>query len=529
MISARQHSKTLLLLVATTFVAVGCSSSPPDQRTVLIYGRGADADFLDPIRTSNGETAKVLVNIFDTLITFDDKTLDLVPSIATKWEVSDDGLVYTFQLRDDVKFHDDTPLDADAVVYTFRRLINKDDTGRIPYAADFAMIKDIHATGKHAVQFTLNQPSAVFFSNLAMFAVGIVSPTAMERLGKKFEEQPVGSGPFKFDRWKLKEKLQLVANEKYWNGPPGVDVLIFKPSKETSVLRMELERGRVHIVDNLPPSDLTSLANVPGIKIQEQQGANVAYITLNTVKPPTDNAKLRRAIAHAIDKQQLIKICYDGQAEVAINPVPPTVPSWHKDAPVAKYDLDEAKRLMQEFRTETGAADTIDLDLMVMKQQRPYMQKPAETAQFIKESLKKIGINANITTRPNSDHFDGLGKGDHHLGLIGWSADTFDADNFLYTFLHPDNISDQGGNNKSRYNNPAVTKLLEDARRESKDQARRYDMYRQVQDHVARDVPIIPLAHTKVRIAQRDNVDGYYLHPSARVRLRNAHFAEESK
>ena len=517
----------LLFLLCSSW---GCSTRENESISVLIYGRGADADYLDPVVTSNGESAKVLYNIFDTLITFDEKTQELVPSLATQWEMSDDGLLYTFQLREGVTFHDGTPLDAEAVVFSFNRLYRKDDPfefhNRTPYAPDFDMIKEVRAKDTHTVEFELKEPSAVFFSNLSMFAASIVSPQAVKKYEKKFSIHPVGTGPFKFDQWVPKQKIQLLANKKYWGGEPGVDVVIFKPSDVTSVLRTELERGDVHIVDNLPPSDLTGLESTQGITVQEQQGANVAYMTLNTSKPPMNNIKLRRAIAHAIDKQRLIKVCYDGQAQVAINPVPPNVPGWHKDVSVAAFDLDTARQFMDEFRAETNTQGTLELDLLVMQKQRPYMQKPAETAQFIKEALKPLGIEAKIKIQPNEDHFKSLSKGEHHLGLIGWSADTFEADNFLYTFFHPANIADQGGNNNSRYENAQVAKLLEDARREWKNKEKQSGLYEQVQEQVARDVPVVPLAHTSVRVAHRDELQGYYLHPSGKVRLRKAHFAE---
>ena len=531
MIELTRSSAFRITAAALVIATIGCGEPPPEEpKTILVYGRGADADYLDPINTSNGETAKVLVNIFDTLVTFDDETLDLVPSLATEWTKSDDGLLYTFQLREGVKFHDDTPFNANAVVFTFNRLIRDDHPfeyrNRIPYAPDFSMIKDVRAKGSHTVEFELKEPSAVFFSNLAMFAASIVSPKGVKKHGKNFATNPVGTGPFKFDQWVPKQKLQLAANDDYWNGRPAVDRVIFKPSDEPAVLRMELERGDVHIVDNLPPKELSALKEKPDINVQEQSGANVAYLSLNTARQPMDNQNLRRAIAHAINKEELIKICYDGQAVSAINPVPPTVPSWHKDAPVAKYDVEEAKRLMREFRRETGAKDPLELKLMVMRKQRPYMQQPAETALFIKDALKEIGIDCQIDTRPNAEHFQGLSAGDHHLGLIGWSADTFDADNFLYTFFHPDNIRDQGGNNTSRFDDKEVKKLLEEARREYKDEDRRRELYRKVQEIVAKKVPVVPLAHTKVRVAQRDELKGYFLHPSVRVRLRKAYFEE---
>ena len=531
MMSSGRLTLHMVAVAATILASIGCSEPPPEEpKIVLVYGRGADADLLDPINTSNGETAKVLVNIFDTLITYDDETLDIVPSLATQWTHSDDGLLYTFELREGVKFHDDLPFNANSVVFTFNRIIRDDHPyeyrDKIPYAPDFSMIKDVRATGSHTVEFELKEPSAVFFSNLAMFAASIVSPKALKKTGKKFAQHPVGTGPFKFDQWVKDQKIVLAAFDDYWNGRPKIDRIIFKPSDEPIVLSKDLERGNVHIVDNLPPLQLAALEGKPGIRIQQQQGANVGYLSINTARQPMENLKLRRAIAHAIDKEQLIEKCYAGQAVAAINPLPPTVPGWHKDVPVTKYDLSEAQRLMREFRTETGAKNPLKLKLLVMKDQRPYMQQPRETALLIKDALRQISIDCEIVTTQNDLHFQNLSAGDHHLGLIGWSADSFDADNFLYTFFHPDNINDKGGNNNSRFDHDEVKKLLEQARREHKDEARRFDLYRQVQEIVAREVPVVPLVHTKVRIAQREEVKGYFLHPSARVRLRKAYFPE---
>ncbi|MCA9227629.1 MAG: ABC transporter substrate-binding protein [Planctomycetales bacterium] len=497
------------------------ASAPADT---LIYGRGEDAQSLDPIATDIGESVKVIVNLYDTLVAYDDETLDLVPSLAERWEHSDDGLTWTFHLRPDVLFHDGTPFNAEAVVFTFRRLIDEQPefayTQARPYKPNFSNIADVEAIDERTVQFQLREPSAVFLKNIAMFPASIVSPTAVKQHQEAFGANPVGTGPFRFARWLRDEQLVLEAFDEHWRGKPDLARAIFVPVSESATRVSQLKRGEIHIADNLPPAELDALAQTPGIVLQEQTGLNVAYLTMQTEKPPLDNTKVRQAIAHAIDKPRLVDVAYAGHARPAVNMVPPAMWGHHNELKDRPYDVAQAKQLLEEASAEAGFALPLSLTLSVMSQPRPYMQEPLQTASFIKDALAAIGIDVEIQTKPVNQHFDHLMSGGHELGLAGWSSDNNDPDNFLYSLLDSDNIGEHG-NNLSRYNNPEVHRLLLAAQSEL-DDAARLKMYLQAQELIFADAPVVPLVHTQVRIAQRDVLKGYLLHPSNLVRLRLA-------
>ncbi len=501
----------------------GCGPSAPQN--VLVYGRGADADTLDPINTDNGESVKVIVNIYDTLLTYDDATLDLVPSLATTLgEHSEDGLTWTFPLRKDVKFHDGTAFTADAVVFTFNRLIQDDHPDAYnkarPYASNFKAIESVTAKDDHTVVFKLKYPSAVFQQNLAMFPTSIVNPAKVKELNKEFARNPSGTGPFQIQLWDPERKIALKRFEDHWRGPAGVEQVIFLPVSESATRIQQLERGQIDIADNLPPPALDEVVKRDGIEEQSVDALNIGYLCLQTEKPPLDNVKVRQAIAHAIDKEYLIKVGYGGHATPAVTMVPRNMTDWYNnDIEDRAFDLEKAKSLMQQAADEDGVKLPVNLTLAAMSRPRPYMQQPLPIATVIKDSLAKIGINVTVQMRNVHEHFDYMMAGNHELGLAGWSSDNNDPDNFLYSLLDIDNISDHG-NNMSRFRSDALHKLLIEGQREL-DQKKRYELYLKAQQIVFDEAPVIPLVSTKVRIARASKVKDYQLHPSSMVRLRN--------
>lgn len=515
-------------VVVITLALLGCAGGTDRGAAAgaagdtLIYGRGGDANTLDPINTDIGEAVKVIVNVFDTLVTYAEKTLDLVPGLAERWEHSEDGLTWTFHLRSGAKFHDGTPVDADSVVFSIERLIAAShphvyDPAR-PYQPNFRMIDKVEASDAQTVVFRLKEPSAVFLHNLAMFPASIVSPTAVKKLGKQFATQPVGSGPFKLARWRRDQQIVLDAFPEYWDGPPKVARAIFVPIADSVTRVQQLKQAGVHIAEDLPPAELDALLGQPGIVIQEQVGLNVGYLTLQMEKPPLDRLKVRQAIGLAIDKRQLAQLVYGGHARPAVNMVPPAMWGHHDDLADRPYDAERAKALLEEAAREGGFALPLKLRLSVMSQPRPYMQQPLQTASFIKDSLGRIGIELSVDPKPISQHFEHLMAGKHELGLAGWSTDNSDPDNFLYSLLDPDNISEHG-NNLSRYRNDKVHEWLLGAQREL-DADKRLRMYRDVQEQVLADVPVVPLVHSEIRLALRDRVKDHSLHPGSLVRLR---------
>jgi len=522
--SISSWSRGILCAVAfLAMAAVGCG--PARDPSAVIYGRGSDAETLDPIHATNGETVNVLVNIYDTLIAYHDETVELIPALAEKWESSPDGLTWTFHLRPNVKFHDGTPCDAAAVVFNFERLIvDKHPNvykGTPPYSPNFAMIEKVEATEPLTVVFKLKHPSAVFLKNVALFAASIASPTAVKKHGADFGTYPVGTGPYKFGVWKRQEELVLEANPEHWRGAPKNPRVIFVPVAEHAVRIAQLKRGEIDIADNLPASELKALAGTPGIKFQKTPGMNVGYLAFQTKKGITANRKFREGIAYAIDKAKLIEVAYSGAARPATNMMPVGFLGYNAEIVDRKVDLEKAKKLIEEGAAEAKVSLPVTLKLFVMQATRPYMQQPKETANFIRDSVKPLGVNLELRIQENNLHFQSLSRGEHDLALAGWTSDAIDPDTFLYALLDPDNINDAGGNNMSRFDNAEVHRLLVAAQKEL-DVEKRAAMYRTVQQMAFDEVPTMPLAHTDLQIAQRDALEGYVLHPSSLTRMRLA-------
>ena len=503
----------------------GCGNSSARTDT-LIYAQSEDPKTLDPVNTDIAEAVHVITNVFDTLVTYHDETSEIVPALAEKWETSEDGLAWTFHLRQGVRFHDGTELNAEAVKISFDRLLADEhplvyDTAR-PYQSAYSMIRDIETPDGNTVVFHVKHPSAVFLSNLAMFCGSIVSPSALQELGSAFADNPVGTGPFRVAKWARDQQLVLERFEDHWRGAPKLKNIIFVPVRESATRLQRLQRGEIDLADNLSPSELSVLAKDKGMTVQEVEGMNVCYLSMQTEKPPLDNLQVRQAIWLAINKQELIQVGYTGHADPAKSMVPPTMWGHHDQLADWPFDLAEAKELMDQAAAESGFSLPVRLSLSIPNQARTYMPRPIEMADFVKDSLAKIGIEVSVVGRDVNQHFEALMAGKHELGLAGWNSDNADPDNFLYSLLDPDNISD-AGNNLSRWRNDQFHELLLAGQKEM-DREKRLTMYHEAQQLVLDEAPVVPLAHTKIRTGHKSRLKGYRLHTTGLVRLRQAYF-----
>ena len=513
------------------FVGCGCTSSStprPATSSTLIYAQPEDPKTLDPINTDIAEAVHVLTNIFDTLVTYHDETNEIVPALAEKWEQSEDGLTWTFHLRPGVTFHDGTPLNSEAVKVSLERLILPEhpllfDKAR-PYQSACNMIDKVVAPDDLTVVLKLKNPSAILLANLAMFSASIVSPTSLKKHGPATAENPVGTGPFRFVKWSRDQRLVTAAFDQHWRGRPKIDQLIFVPVKENATRVQRLARGEIQLADSLTPVELDDLAKNPNLAVQEALGMNVAYLAMQTEKPPLDNLAVRKAIYMAIDKRALVKLGYAGHAQPAVSMVPPAMWGYYDKFDVPPYDPAAAKALLESTAKEAGFALPLALRLSVMNQARPYLPQPAAIQGYLKDALGDIGIDVTIDARDVNQHFEHLMAGGHELGLAGWFSDNNDPDNFLYMLLDSDNIS-QSGNNLSRYRSPRFHELMLAGQKEL-DETKRLAIYREAQELVAKDLPVVPLVHTNQRAAHVKKLKGYSLHPTGLVRLRTAYYEE---
>ncbi|MBI4575901.1 MAG: ABC transporter substrate-binding protein [Planctomycetes bacterium] len=495
-----------------------------DAPRVLVYARGQDSVKLDPADITDGESAKVTACIFDTLVRFQSESTEVEPSLATSWETSEDGLSWTFHLREGVRFHDDTGLDAEAVVWSFRRQMDPAHPARAPeatfqYWADmFGDVVQVEALDPRTVRFTLSRPSAPFLANLAMFSAAVASPRAWEVHGAAgFATHPVGTGPFRFVEWRPGERIALEGFAGHWEGPPRADRLVFKPVSDNRVRLELLRKGDVDIMDGLDPVDLAGVRQDAGLRVVEQPGMNVAYLAFNNQRPPLDDPRVRRALAHCIDKASIVENLYFDTAVPAVNPMPPIVWGHADDLEDRRLDLDEALRLLDEVLPGRPA-----LTLDVMSNARPYMPEPPKLAIYLQRQFEKVGVRCEVREHDWPSFLQLTENGEHQLCLMGWIGDNGDPDNFLHVLLDASNARKGTASNVSFYTGEEVHRLLDEARG-LRDERARAALYQDAQRLIHRDCPMVPLVHATQVVVVRKGVEGLRLHPTGQTRFKDVY------
>ncbi|MGC4377014.1 ABC transporter substrate-binding protein [Fictibacillus sp. Mic-4] len=518
-------SIAFVIILTLSLALTGCSSSKKNGASggnddggggTLIYARGGDSVKLDPATVTDGESFIATAQVTETLVDYDKESTKVVPGLAKSWEMSKDGKTYTFHLEKGVKFHDGTPFNADAVVYNFNRWFKSKDAKTFAYfKSQFsgfegekeAVIKEVKAIDDNTVQFTLNRPQAPFLKNLAMSPFAISSPAAIKKYGDKYIEHPVGTGPFVFKEWKRNDTITLEKNKDYWKkGLPKLDKVIIKVIKDNSARLNALVKGEVDLIDGVNPSEVDKVKSNSKLQLFERPPMNIGYLGFNVEKKPFNNKKVRQALSYAINKKEIVKNFYEGTAEPAKNPMPPTIAGYNDSIQDYDLDLDKAKKLLKE----AGYPNGFKMDLWAMPVPRPYMPNGQKVAEAIQSDFAKIGVKAKIVTMEWATYLDKLQDGQAPMFMLGWTGDNGDADNFLYALLDKDSI---GSNNYSRYKNEEVHKLLLQAQTET-DEAKRNDIYKKVQEIIHNDAPWVPLAHSKPQLAGKSTIKGFFPHPT---------------
>ncbi|MBI2569864.1 MAG: ABC transporter substrate-binding protein [Candidatus Schekmanbacteria bacterium] len=491
------------------------------QRKVFVYGGGGDAVGLDPAREDDGESFKVCDNIYDTLVQYAEETTEIEPGLAESWEISADGLTYTFHLRKAVQFHDGAPLNANAVVFSFRRQGDAAHPfhhvgGPYKYWGNMNMsriIASIDALDELTVRFTLTVAEAPFLADLAMSFASIVSPAAVEKWGAEFSRHPVGTGPFQFVEWVKDDRIVLDANPSYWGGRPKLDRIVFRAIPDSAARYLELRTGTLSGMDFPNPDDLPKIRADASLQVLEQPGMNVGYLAMNTQKSPFDDVRVRRAVNFAVNKQAIVDHLYAGMGMVANGPLPPGMIGYAADIRGYDYDLETARKLL----AEAGKADGFATTLWAMPVPRPYMPNGMRVAQAVQADLAKVGIRAEIVTYEWGTYLDKTDHGEHDMALLGWSGDNGDPDNFLYVLLDQD-AAVPPATNIAFFKNATAHELLVAAKRKT-DPRERAELYRQAQKIIHDEAPWVPLAHAVQVAVLRAEVSGFKLHPTTKRRF----------
>jgi peptide/nickel transport system substrate-binding protein len=507
--------KVLALILAVVFVfslvLTGCGSSSSSDSKPFIFAQGAEPRGLDPAFVDDGESSKIICNIYEGLLKYKAGSTELEPCLADSWEITDGGKVYTFKLHKGIKFQDGTPFNAEAVKFSVDRQLPPNRNDDMPYATfTFGPVVKVDVVDDLTVKFTLSDSYTPFLANLAMsLAAPIVSPTAVKAAKDGvINESPVGTGPFKFEKWDDGQSVTLVRNEDYWGTKAKISKLIFKFTKENAVRASELSTGAVDAIDGVDPNDVKMLEDNK-MSIFKDKGMNINYMAFNCSRAPFNDPKLREAISYAINRDELVKFLYQGYADLANSPLPNFMPGFDKDVKPYAYDPEKAKSLLKELGKEN-----LTIKMITYPNPRPYNpvngQKLAESIQGY---LQKVGIKATIDTYDWTDYKKRVGNGEGDLMFYGWIGDNGDPDNFLSLF---ETKEIQTTLNSAKYSNKEVDALLAKARTLDNGKERN-KVYMEIQQIVLKDAAWLPISYALTMAAYQPKVKGFAVHPTGNI------------
>ncbi len=504
-------------LLSATFL-VGCGGQTANKSSsvgkTFIFAQGADPRGLDPAFVDDGESAKVMCNIYEGLVAYGDDNTEIKPCLAESWDISQDGKEYTFHLKTGVKFHDGTDFNADAVVKSVQRQLPPNVTEDMPYASfTFAGVKSVEAVDTNTVKFTLDAPNTPFLANLAMtLAAPIVSPTALEKNNGNLNEHPVGTGPFKFVSWEKGEKVTIEKNNEYWGEKPKLDKVVIKITKENSVRASELMTGSIDAMDGLDPNDVDKLKE-KNMTIFSKPGMNINYMAFNCDRAPFNDPKLREAISYAIDRNELVKYLYQGYADPAKTMLPDFIAGYKANVAAYEYNPEKAKEMLKELGQEN-----LQIKMITYSNPRPYNSVGGQKlAESIQNYLSKVGITATIDVYQWTEYKEKTKQGEGDIKFYGWNGDNGDADNFM-SLLDSKEIT--SSLNIARYSNPDVDALLAKGKSIVNGDARNA-IYGDLQDIAAKDAPWVPISYSKQMAASSPKIKNFSIHPTGSAFFKN--------
>lgn len=471
----------------------------------LIFAQGAEPRGLDPTLSDDGESSKVMVNIYEGLLQFAEDSTEVEPCLAESYEVSDDGLTYTFKLRQDVKFHDGTDFNAEAVKFNIeRQTINK--TEGMGYA-DFVWgaVESVEVADEYTVVVTLKEPSTPFLNNVAMsMSAPMVSPAAVEQYDNNLNKNPVGTGPYKFVSWNPDQDIILERNPDYWGEPAKTEKILFKFIKENASRVMALTNGEADIIDGIDTTVIEELESA-GMEILDPEGMNVSYMAYNCERAPFNDPAVRKAISQAINVPELVEGLYQDYASVATTILPSFVPGYSDKVTQIAYDPDAAREAL-------AAAGVTKVNIITYSNPRPYNTATGQPlAEAVQAYLKAVGVDAEISTYDWSTYRERITARDFDICFYGWTGDNGDPDNFMSLLDSPEAMM-----NVAMYQDEEFHELLMRAAATPNGDERNA-IYAQMEQKVADEAVWLPISHMKLLSAYNPAVNDYYYHVTGNV------------
>lgn len=514
-------------VLRTTIAALTLAvASGAAAKTLVFCSEGSPENFNPQLYTSGTSVDASAVPIYNRLVDFKLGTTELIPSLAERWEISEDGKVYTFHLRKGVKFHSNSAFkptrdfNADDVIFSFMRQKDKNNPYHNVSSGTYAnfeslefgsLIQRIDKVDDNTVRFTLSHAEAPFLADLGWYFASILSAEYADVMLKagtpeNVDQDPIGTGPFMLAKYQKDSRILYRAFPDYWQGKAKLDRLVFSITPDASVRYAKLEKNECQVMPFPNPADLKRMQENKDITLMQKAGLNTGFLAFNTQKAPLDNVKVRQALTMAINKPAIIEAVFQGTGTVAKNLLPPGVWSAAKDLKDYDYDPEKAKALLKEAGIAPGTA----IDLWAMPVQRPYNPNARRMAEMIQADWAKVGVKANIVSFEWGEYLKRVKGGEHQAALMGWTTATGDPDNFFGPLFSC--TSANGGSNSSKWCYKPFETVITEARAEQ-DHNKRIQLYQQAQEIMHEQAPAVMIAHSTIFEPVRKEVSGYEIDP----------------